>query len=104
MLSVSVTDPVRQFMNRIMREDVLDAFLLREAVLVSRTRVHLYGALEDGGGGFASWAEMKPAAAELIKLGGKPKSLKLVLSARQAKREIVPASAGYKTKLRREYR
>jgi hypothetical protein len=81
MLSLSITDPVKQFMNRLLREDLFDAFEMREAVLIARTRSLLYGALEDGGGGYARWGGIRAVLTEIIKHGGKPRSFKITLSA-----------------------
>jgi hypothetical protein len=84
MLSLSITDPVKQFMNRLLREDLFDAFEMREAVLIARTRSLLYGALEDEAGGYVAWGGIRAVLTEIIKHGGKPRSFKITFSADNA--------------------
>jgi len=74
---------VRDFMNKLLREKVFDAFGVRGVFIVSFARFEIDGAIpeeaRENDGGYCAWAEMRPYVFHIIK-GRRPKTLKIVLS------------------------
>jgi hypothetical protein len=63
---------VKHFMGRLLRETDFDGYVLRSAEVASASHYSVEGE--------QTWAEIRPFVYEIIKIGGKPKSLKLVLA------------------------
>jgi len=92
MIAVTMTpELVKTFMNRILREDVLDAFEVRAVELGLSIRISIAGALEavpveDNeeskplSPGYTSWEALRPLIYAIIKTGEKPKQIKIVFS------------------------
>jgi len=73
---------VRNFMGKILREDILDAFAVRNVELTLLTHIAISGKREDDEEDkkYITWGEVRPMAYELIKNGAKPKNIKIVFS------------------------
>ncbi|MCL2203746.1 MAG: DUF5721 family protein [Defluviitaleaceae bacterium] len=75
---------VKDFMGRLLREDFLDFFAVRNVELTLATRISISGQLETEDeprpAAHATWGDLRPLVYALIKRGIKPKLLKIVLS------------------------
>ncbi|MCL2699639.1 MAG: DUF5721 family protein [Defluviitaleaceae bacterium] len=77
MLSFSIAETeVREFMNKLLREDVFDSFEARGVEISSFARFEIDGV---SGESCCSWGEMRPYVFNIIK-GRRPKAFKIVLS------------------------
>ena len=75
MLALSISD-VRDFMVKLLKEDVFDDFQLRNAVVNTFARFEIYGAGDER---CAMWSELRPHVFGIIKGGKPPKSIKIIL-------------------------
>ncbi|MCL2572622.1 MAG: DUF5721 family protein [Defluviitaleaceae bacterium] len=83
---------VKAFMNRILREDILDQFEVRAAEMTIATRMTINGALEIHDSdeeipqtpGYITWEALRPLLFAIIKTGAKPKLIKIVFSYKAA--------------------
>ena len=84
---------VKGFMNRLLREDILDQFEVRGVEMALSTRININGALEaptpeddtepeakPRSLGYATWESLRPLIFAIIKTGAKPKQIKIVFS------------------------
>ena len=96
MIAVAM-DPadVKGFMNRLLREDIMDEFEVRGVEMSLNTRISINGALEATTSdentdpnleekpkslGHISWEALRPLIFAIIKTGAKPKQVKIVFS------------------------
>ncbi|MCL2664959.1 MAG: DUF5721 family protein [Defluviitaleaceae bacterium] len=73
---------VREFMQRLLRENIFDAFDVRGVDLVSFTGFEIDGIdrRETERRKFCRWSELRPHIHEIVKSGPKPKTLKIIFS------------------------
>jgi hypothetical protein len=75
---------VKDFMGRLLREDLFDSFAVRSVDLTLTTRISISGALEGDDAAkpnaHASWGDLRPLVYDLVKRGTKPKLLKIIFS------------------------
>ena len=94
MIAVAM-DPagVKGFMNRLLREDILDIFEVRGVEMALNTRISINGALEASPAdeeheteakpknlGYTTWEALRPLIFAIIKTSAKPKQVKIVFS------------------------
>ena len=72
---------VRGFMNRLLKDEIFDAFEVRSVEINALTRVGISGELEGDTRAFAVWAQIKPLATTVIKNHQMPRHMKIILSA-----------------------
>jgi len=96
---------VKGFMNRLIREDVLDAFEARACELVLNARISINGALEAPPAtegeeetrpqnlGHIAWEDLRPLIFAIIKTGAKPKMIKIVFSYKAAQAKAIHPNA-----------
>jgi hypothetical protein len=88
LLSLSIDGPaVRGFMNRLLREELFDAFEVRGVELCALTRVDISGVPETEKASdppplnaFVTWARLRPVGTAVIKSSQMPRSMKVVFS------------------------
>ena len=92
MIAVTLdTAEVKGFMNRLLREDILDQFEVRGVEMAQSTRISINGALETptentdseakpSSPGFITWEALRPLIFAIIKTGVKPKQIKIIFS------------------------
>lgn len=99
MLVLTIEEPaVRNFMNRLLREDIFDLFEVRGVELNALTHVEISGAVDrDRQSGeerpYLSWERLKPLVTEAIKHGGKPRTLRIIFSGSDAVNTTVHPNA-----------
>jgi hypothetical protein len=73
---------VRVFMNKLLREDILDAFAVRNIELTLTTHINISGKLEkdEDNKKYITWGGGRPMVYELVKKSGKPKGIKIIFS------------------------
>ena len=69
---------VKEFMGKLLRENLFDGFELRTAEIFTNTRITIDGASETGE--FATWGAVRPLVYEVIKLCSKPRLVKIIFS------------------------
>jgi hypothetical protein len=90
MLSFSIAETeVRDFMNKLLREEVFDSFDAREVDISSFARFVIDGVRDDG---CCSWGELRPYVLNIIK-GRRPKAFKIILSLPSEQRESLHGNA-----------
>jgi len=114
MIAVTM-DPstVKPFMNRLLKEDILDQFEVRAVEMALSTRISINGALEAPSApaphedpesavgpeikpqnqGYISWEALRPLIFAIIKTGAKPKSIKFVFSYKAQEAAAIHANA-----------
>jgi len=88
---------VKEFMNRLLRDDILNVFEVRGIEMTINTRMSIDGALitsENGPQGFISWEALRPLLFAIIKTGAKPRQIKIIFSFKAEEvKEIHPNAA-----------
>ena len=69
---------VKEFMGKLLRENLFDAFEIRMVEIYTNTRITIDGAAESGE--FAAWGGVRPLVYEIIKLCSKPRQIKIIFS------------------------
>lgn len=93
MLAFAIADSsVKGFMNRLLREDIFDLYEVRGVEINTLTRVEISGALTPSrheeaapapGGRvrpFCTWSQLRPLVHAIIKLGERPRSMKIIFA------------------------
>ncbi|MCL2499405.1 MAG: DUF5721 family protein [Defluviitaleaceae bacterium] len=87
MLSLAIdTTAVKEFMNRLLREDGFDFFAVRNVELTLATFISVSGKLENENGDenksirYTTWGDIRSLVYDLIKRGTKPKLIKIIFS------------------------
>jgi len=97
MIAVQMDSGVKEFMNRLLREDILDNFDVRGIEIAINTRISIDGALitsEEQPQGFTSWEALRPLLFAIIKTGAKPRQIKIIFSYKADEiKEIHPNAA-----------
>ncbi|MCL2376167.1 MAG: DUF5721 family protein [Defluviitaleaceae bacterium] len=75
MLALSILD-IRDFMAKLLKDEVFDDFQLRNAVVNTFARFEIYGTNDDG---CAAWGLVRPHVFGAIKGDKPPKSIKIIL-------------------------
>ena len=71
---------VRGFMNRLLKEELFDAFEVRSVEINALTRVDVSGELSGDSRTFATWAQLRPLVVAIIKNHQMPRYLKIIFS------------------------
>ena len=79
---------IKGFMGKLLREDMFDGFDVKSVLIESFARFEV-GLAADANGERLSWAQIRPFAFEVIKNGGKPALVKVVLALSQAEAEAL---------------
>jgi hypothetical protein len=69
---------VKNFMGRLLRENIFDAFEFRAAEIFATKKIAIDGTNENGE--FDSWGEARTLIYEIIKLCAKPRQMKIIFS------------------------
>ena len=77
---------VKNFMNRLLLEDIFEDFELRGAEIAAQLRVSVSGEVEPEG--FITWGQAKPLITAIIKNGPRPRYMKIIFA---GSREMVAA-------------
>ena len=105
MIAVSMEPSgVKAFMNRLLREDILDAFEVRAIEMTINTRMSINGALEapisqededspTSSPAYITWEALRPLLFAIIKTGAKPKLIKIVFSYKAQEIKEIHANA-----------
>ena len=88
MLAFSIESPdVKDFMNKLLKENVFDDFLIRSAEIKSMATFEINAAIpkdylpeDESERKFCKWSEMRPYVFHIIKGSQKPRSIKIVFS------------------------
>ncbi|MCL2360713.1 MAG: DUF5721 family protein [Defluviitaleaceae bacterium] len=93
---------VKDFMNRLLREDILDSFEVRGVEMTIGTRISIDGNLvtqsedenQEKPQGYTTWEALRPLLFAIIKTGAKPKQIKIIFSYKaDGAKEIHPNAA-----------
>jgi hypothetical protein len=71
-------DDVKNFMGKLLREELFGAFEMRTAEILAATKITIDGALESGE--FATWGATRPLIFEIIKMNKKPRHMKIIFA------------------------
>ena len=107
MISVALdTTEVKGFMNRLLREEILDAFEVRGVELGLETRISINGAIEPPADaaednpeqvrqnlGYTTWEALRPLVFTIIKAGVKPRMIKIVFSCKPLEAQAIHSNA-----------
>jgi len=91
MIAVHVdTTGTKEFMNRLLKDDVLDTFEVRGVEMTIGTRISIDGNLiiqkenldesPEKQQGYTTWEALRPLVFAIIKTGAKPKQVKIIFS------------------------
>lgn len=90
MLALAITESdVKDFMNRLLREDLFDAYEVRSVEIAALTRVDISGMAEQEqrdnnetktARPFVTWSQLRPLVYAIIKNGSRPRLLKIVFA------------------------
>ena len=97
---------IKDFMGRMLRQDLLDEFEVRGVEIGLNTRVSINGALEAAGeaasgepqngkapAGYITWEALRPLVYSIIKTSAKPKLVKIVFSYKAQDAAAIHANA-----------
>ncbi|MCL2372710.1 MAG: DUF5721 family protein [Defluviitaleaceae bacterium] len=84
------TAAVKPFMASLLREDLFDKFETRSVEVVGKSRISIENNAE---GGYIPWGELRPLVHTIVKAGGKPRYVKVVLSFPGEKTSVVHGNA-----------
>lgn len=73
-------EDVKEFMKKLLRSEIFDAFEARSVETAAAVRVTIDGTREAAKGGFSLWREVRPLILEIIKISAKPRRMKIVFS------------------------
>jgi len=86
-------EDTKEFMNKLLKTDCFDTFETRNIDLLLNNMISIDGTnRKDQEASFASWSDLRSLVFEIIKLQGRPTSLKIVFS--KAEPESVHHNAG----------
>ena len=90
MLALTI-DPVKSFMSKLLKEGVFDEFYVKSAAIDTFVRFEIHAVADAP----ALWADVRSFAFDIIKSGGTPKTMRIILGSNADKHGIDGATALY---------